>query len=136
MEQLELQFIHREITRGLRDIYAAQRNIASSRIYQEGHDRKVRQGSGRTVRGRSLALMAALTHPSDTVWSGTLSVHALLKYPLYIRFLDMKRHGNFKIYNRQIWGILYKETFQNIRYGFADWLREQLREDLRQCFQQ
>lgn len=136
MENLELQFIHREITKGIRDIYAAQRRIAQSRIYQEGHARSLKQGSGRAVKGRTGALMNALTNPSERVWTGTLSVHALLNYPIYIRFLDMKRHGNFKIYNRQIWGILYKETFQNIRFGYAAWLREQLLADLKQCFQQ
>lgn len=48
----------------------------------------------------------------------------------------MKEHGNFKIYNRQIWGILYGETFQNIRYEFnqevRDWINKNLREIMNQ----
>lgn len=60
MDKLELQFIHQEIKKGLRDIFAAQANIAGRRIYQEGKDRRVRQGTGHTVRGRSGALMDSL----------------------------------------------------------------------------
>lgn len=136
MDKLELQFIHQEIKKGLRDIFAAQANIAGRRIYQEGKDRRVRQGTGHTVRGRSGALMDSLENPRQKIWQGELGNHAQFEYPIYIRFLDMKEHGNFKIYNRQIWGILYGETFRNIRYEFnqevRDWVDKHLREIMNQ----
>lgn len=136
MNKLELQFIHREILKGLRDIFAAQVNVAKRRIYQEGKERRVKQGSGRTVRGRTGVLMDSLENPRQKVWQGELGNHAHFDYPVYIRFLDMKKHGNYKIYNRQIWGILYGETFRNIRYEFnqevRDWVDKNLREIMNQ----
>ena len=39
--------------------------------------------------------------------------------PLYIRFLDMKKHGNYGIYNRQVWGILWNNSLQTIKYGYG-----------------
>ena len=45
--------------------------------------------------------------------------------PLYIRFLDMKRKGNWQIYNRQIWGIMYHDVRSRIRYEFQDFMERQ-----------
>jgi len=136
MDKLELQFVHQEILKGIRDIFSAQRNVAQRRIYQEGKERRVKQGTGKTVRGRSGYLMQSLENPNFKAWKGGLGNHAHLDYPIYIRFLDMKEHGNFKIYNRQIWGILYGETFRNIRYEFnqevRDWVDKHLREIMNQ----
>ncbi len=57
----------------------------------------------------------------DVAGSGS-SLYATIVYPTYIRFLDMKRLGNYRIYNRPIWGILYRQTLRDIRYEFSDWL--------------
>lgn len=136
MDKLELQFVHQEILKGIRDIFSAQRNVAQRRIYQEGKERRTKHGTGNTVRGRSGYLMKSLENPAFNVWKGELGNHAHFDYPIYIRFLDMKKHGNFKIYNRQIWGILYGETFRNIRYEFnqevRDWVDKHLREIMNQ----
>lgn len=127
IDQLQLEFIHRHINEGLKKIYQAQRNIASRRIYQHGRDKRTVQEKGPTVKGRSGALMSSLVHPDKRVWKGELGNHAVFNYPIYIRFLDMKDFGNYKIYNRQIWGILYNDTFNNIRYGFTQEAREYIR---------
>ena len=136
MEKLELEFIHRELMKGIRDIYKAQRNIAQRRIYQVGKERKTVKGTGKTMRSRSGNLMRALENPSFRVWEEGGGNLAHFKYPIYIRFLDMKNHGDFKIYNRQIWGILYGETFRSIRYEFnqevRDWIQNNLREIMNQ----
>lgn len=34
----------------------------------------------------------------------------------------MKKKGNYKIYNRQIWGILYRDTFRKMSYMYREWL--------------
>lgn len=136
MDKLELKFVHQEILKGIRDIFRAQRNVAQRRIYQEGKERRITQGTGKTVRGRSGYLMQSLENPNFKAWKGELGNYAHFDYPIYIRFLDMKEHGNYKIYNRQIWGILYGETFRNIRYEFnqevRDWIDKHLREIMNQ----
>ena len=48
--------------------------------------------------------------------------------PLYTRFLDMKKHGNYQIYNRQIYGILYHDTLGKIKYEYQDYVRERIKE--------
>lgn len=133
MDKLELQFVHQELLKGIRDIFRAQRNVAQNRIYQVGSERRTVRGTGRT--GPSGNLMRALSNPSFKVWKGEQGVHAHIDYPIYIRFLDMKEHGNYKIYNRQIWGILYRETFDNIRYEFRSWLEDFMHTKLSNSYQ-
>lgn len=47
-----------------------------------------------------------------------------------LRFLDMKRPGNLKIYNRPVWGILYSETKAELSYGFSEEVKNTLRRQL------
>lgn len=47
-----------------------------------------------------------------------------------LRFLDMKRLGNMKIYNRPVWGILYGETKARLSYGFSEEVKATLRRQL------
>ena len=47
----------------------------------------------------------------------------------YLRFLDMKAHGNHRIYNRVVYGIL-AETKRRIQYGFTDEVLQSLRQQL------
>ncbi|MCS2886729.1 hypothetical protein NXV14_02860 [Bacteroides fragilis] len=39
------------------------------------------------------------------------------------------------LYNRAIWGVLYHETFPQIRYGFNDEIRNSIRQELEQALQ-
>jgi hypothetical protein len=47
-----------------------------------------------------------------------------------LRFLDMKKLGNMKIYNRLVWGILYGETAKDLMYGFTEEVKTALRRQL------
>ena len=46
------------------------------------------------------------------------------KVPVYIRFLDMKKFGNNRIYNAVVYGIIGSGLFRKIKYGV---LRDQVR---------
>ena len=129
---LQLQYLRQQVEKGIRDIFTAQRMIASKRLYQKGHERTLFQGQGNAVRGRSGALMAALTNPQYRIGNSGGGLEATSTVPLRIRFLDMKKYGNFQIYNRQVWGILYSETLQNIKYGYRDWIRTHFPEMLKE----
>lgn len=58
----------------------------------------------------------------------------------YLRFLDIKYSGrsqmefrrSLSIYNRVIWGVLYNETLQDLRYGFTRQVKQYIREELEQ----
>jgi hypothetical protein len=47
-----------------------------------------------------------------------------------LRFADMKRLGNMKLYNRLVWGILYGDTKAELSYGFSEEVKNALRKQL------
>ncbi len=64
----------------------------------------------------------------------------------YLRYLDISyrkrndrisRHlrRNLALYNRTVWGVLYHETFPELRYGFNDEIRNSIRKELEQALQ-
>ena len=112
------------LEKGFHDIYEAQRLIATERIYQTGHLRTRKKGAGNALHGRSGKLMDSINNPRYLLAGNSYGINGQLNYPIYIRFLDMKRLGNWKIYNRQIWGILYSETFVEMKYHYYAWLRD------------
>ncbi|MDE5785364.1 MAG: hypothetical protein K2H98_02430 [Duncaniella sp.] len=118
------------VRKGFRNIFAEQRAIAARKIYD--HEAITREGYPRS---RSHELERALQSPRFDIRSAGSGITANASYPSYIRFLDMKRLGNYRIYNRPVWGVLYKETFQDIRYEFSDWLRRNFGEEIRKSFQ-
>ena len=123
-ESIRAQYFRQQLEKGIRDIFEAQRLISTERIYQSGHDRIREKRGGSTLQGRSGVLLEALTNPRYGITNDGEGVRTETTLPTYIRFLDMKRHGNYQIYNRQIWGILYKETLINTKYEFRDWLEK------------
>ena len=131
-EDIDRRYFTEQLQKGIRDIFKAQRLIAQKNIYQKGSDRVQSKREGSKLKSRSGALMNALLSPEFSVNPDGQGVHAEMKYPTYIRFLDMKRLGNWKIYNRQIWGILYKDTSVKMRYGFSDWLNNLLYDSVKE----
>lgn len=119
------RYFREHVNQGFSKILNEQRVIAIDKIY--GH--KTYDAKGRK-RSRSGRLKDALESPTMSLSGAGAELRGSIDYPYYIRFLDMKRMGNLKIYNRPIWGILYKETFQDIRYQFASWLRENFKKDI------
>lgn len=126
------RYFREHLEKGIRDILEAQREIAAEGVYRSGSSRQVSGRYGQQVTGRSGALMDALVNPRYRVVPDGSGFRTETTLPTYIRFLDMKKHGNLKIYNRQIWGILYSETLKNIKFEFRDWLRKHFPELLEQ----
>lgn len=46
----------------------------------------------------------------------------------------MKRKGNHRIYNRQLWGMIYRETLPELRYGFTESIRQEIEAQLQGLF--
>ena len=97
-ENFKTDFFTDRIGRGIQDIFQAQLDIATKRIYQKGRERRKVQGTGEIIQGRSGALMAALQNPNYSVIPDGEGVIAHSNLPLYTRFLDMKKHGNCLLY--------------------------------------
>ncbi|WP_305116220.1 hypothetical protein [Duncaniella muris] len=119
------------VNRGFRRIFEEQRRIAAAKIYGKQAYR-----TDGTPRSRSGRLQQALASPTSSITGSGSGISAKAQYPTYLRFLDMKRLGNYRIYNRPVWGILYKETFNDIRFEFSAWLRKNLADSIRESYQQ
>lgn len=111
-EGLKVQYFKQQVDRGIREIFQAQAQVAAARVKHTGHA----QGG---------TLMAALTSPRYSVTQNGGGVEAHASLPVYARFIDMKRKGNYRIYNKQVWGILYRDVRARIRYEFEDFLEQQ-----------
>lgn len=119
------------VNRGFRRIFEEQRRIAAAKIYGKQAYR-----TDGTPRSRSGRLQQALASPTFSITGSGSGISAKAQYPTYLRFLDMKRLGNYRIYNRPVWGILYKETFNDIRFEFSAWLSKNLADSIRESYQQ
>lgn len=116
------EYLIHQLRLGLRKTLAEQERIAQKKIYSKVGNRYARSRSG--------ALLRALQQPSYKLTAGGGGALLRVDYPLYLRFLDMKSMGNYRIYNRPVWGIFYKDTLKNIKYEYRDWLRSTIHAQL------
>lgn len=118
------KFVHDTLKEGILKIYSTQERVVRTNFQR------------RT--GRLMTLLSKHSYDSHLLeHSQTIFVRILP----YLRFLDMQyRHRNDRIskfkrrnlalYNRVIWGVLYHETFPDLRAGFNDEVRREIREQL------
>ena len=118
------KFVHDTLQKGVLKIYSTQENVVRNNFQR------------RT--GRLMTLLSAHSYDSHiSEHSQTLFVRLLP----YLRFLDMQysrrndriskfKRRNLALYNRVVWGVLYHETFPDLRAGFNDEVRREIREQL------
>ena len=124
------KFIADVMSRGINKIYETQENVV--RTY---------------LNTRSGDLVAHLQRrPFTSQNSDNKQVYYMRIFP-YLRFLDINyrcgsdrisRHirSNLALYNRVVWGVLYHETFPEIKYGYTQEIRSSIRQELEQALQQ
>ena len=120
------RFIHDTISKGINQIYTIQENVVQDNL-----------------KTQSRQLKAHLSRrPFSFTESDSREEFFIRIFP-YLRFLDINyRRGsdrisrsNLALYNRAIRGVLYHETFPQIRYGFDDEIRNSIRQELEQALQ-
>lgn len=114
---LKAQYLKQQLTRGVRDVFAEQRSRAIERIYKSPDEEQGR---------RTFHLLRTLTAARFSVSASGSSVSIWADIPLYMRFLDMKRNGNYEIYNRPLYGILYRQTLKDIKYEYYDFVEQHI----------
>jgi len=118
------KFVHDTLQKGVLKIYSTQENVVRNNFQR------------RT--GRLMTLLSA--HSYDSHISGH-SQKLFVRILPYLRFLDMQysrrndrisksKRRNLALYNRVVWGVLYNETFPDLRAGFNDEVRREIREQL------
>lgn len=122
------KFVHDTLHRGISKIYATQESVVRSN-YQ------IRSGR----------LLTSLSkHSSNTSISGE-SLTIFVRILPYLRFLDMAyrlrndriakhKRRNLALYNRVVWGVLYHETFPQLRFCFTDEVRRNIHDQLQRSF--
>ncbi|MFT4072810.1 MAG: hypothetical protein QM654_12915 [Dysgonamonadaceae bacterium] len=114
----QAEFIVAILRRDTENIFRAQSMAVSNRIWLSGKDLKAKQRKN-GIGKRSGRLENTLSSPDFVLRAEGESFKVAANYPLYIRFLDMKSKGNWQIYNRQIWGILYNNSLKEIKYRYG-----------------
>ena len=124
------KFIADVMSQGINKIYETQENVV--RTY---------------LNTRSGDLVAHLQRrPFTSQSTDNNQVYYMRIFP-YLRFLDINyrrgsdrisRHirSNLALYNRVVWGVLYHETFPEIKYGYTQEIRSSIRWELEQALEQ
>lgn len=128
------QFVVEVLNRDITNIYRAQQLIVEKNIRLTGKNLKEKKRSGTKIGTRSGRLLESLQNPQFAIAAGSGKLQAQSYIPLHARFLDMKEKGNWMIYNRQVWGILYGRSIIDVKYGYGEQLRDTLGEALNQAF--
>jgi len=130
----QADFIRTILERDARNIFRAQQLIVSQRIYLAGKDLKAtRRQKG--IRRRTGTLENSLASPDFIIQSQGEKFTMKADYPLYIRFLDMKHIGNWGIYRKPVWGILWNETYTTIRFKYGELISDRIGDALRDAFE-
>jgi hypothetical protein len=128
-ELIKQRFVHDTISQGIHLIYETQEKVV--RTY---------------LNTRSGNLLSNLQkRPFTFQDSGNGKVYYIRIFP-YLRYLDIayrkgndriSRHirSNLALYNRTVWGVLYHETFPELRYGFTKEIQNTIRRELEQALQ-
>lgn len=114
-QDLKMEYFLSQLEKGVREVFARQAQSAQSNIYSSGNDQE---------ESRSGALREALEEAKYAITTVGQGLQLIATLPEYTRFVDMKAHGNREIYNRQLFGTLYRETMQDIKYEFLEWVKK------------
>lgn len=125
-------FITETLKDGLEQIRKAQLDIATSKLYKEGKDKTEYSRLGKGIQSRSGELLNSLRAPDILFYTMGMNFMVQNNILTRLRFLDMKKHGNWRIYNAQIWGIMYGETLPKIKYEFGSYVQSRIDAALRE----
>ncbi len=128
---IKRDYIMNVLDRDIRNIYRAQNLIARRNVYVVGRQLTVEHRKGPLIRRRTGALLRSLENPDYTISGNGALFNVTSNIVQHMRFLDMKKKGNRQIYNRQIWGILWRNALADITshidYACANSLEEALK---------
>lgn len=130
----QAEFIRAVLERDARNISRAQQLIVSERIYLSGKELKATKRK-KGIQRKSGRLEDSVTNPDFIIQSLGEQFNLVVDYPLYIRFLDMKQKGNWRIYNRPIWGILYNNALKDIKFKYGEAIADKVGDALKNAFE-
>lgn len=129
----QADFILQVLERDIRNIYRAQHLIVSQRIWMEGKELKAKKRQTGVNRNTG-NLEESLASPDFYMKAEGETFTVAANYPIYIRFLDMKHIRDMRLYNRQIWGVLYNNALKDIRYKYGEVISDRVGNALKEIF--
>lgn len=127
-EQQVQGFLQTVLDYGLRKIYENQINIATQRSSEKRARAKAySKGAGEYIANTLRQRMSQIQVSGSTA-------EVISQIPLVMRFVDMKNYGNWQIYNKQVWGILYHDVFSDLSQKYRSWIIFQMRMKLGAAF--
>lgn len=127
---IKQRFVHDTISQGINLIYETQENVVRTYLH--------------TQTGQLLSHLQR--RPFSSQQSDSKQEYFIRIFP-YLRYLDIayrkdrsdriSRHirSNLALYNRTVWGVLYHETFPQLRYGFTNEIRNSIWKELTEALQ-
>lgn len=115
---LRKKFVHETITAGINAIYDRQAAAIAQHLHPQ------------TGRLRDYAARRTINrHITDGSYTAEMPI------PLHLRLQDIRLRRKPKrqraaLYNRLAWPIVYRDIIPELRYGFTEEVRQQLREQL------
>ena len=146
MERINYQSLQPTIERGIAEIYQAQRDILENHLYRESVNYFVTRSdgkkyltntivnrirhNGREIHDRTGNLRRALYNPQYAINTTAESLTITNSIPLQLRFFDMKHLGNWRIYNRQVWGIMYGKVLGQVKWQLYEQVQDMIRQQI------
>jgi hypothetical protein len=127
-------FIVKTLRRDMTNIYDTMTLIARQNIYHSGRNLTVTRREGPTIGRRTGSLLDSLESRDFELAFDDDRFLVTARFVKYLRFFDMKHLGNWKIYNRQVWGILYNNAIPDIKYNLGSEVTDAVGDSLRQAF--
>jgi hypothetical protein len=120
------EFIIRVLERDVRNIYKAQLLIATKNVYLDEKTGGTKKRKGALIGRNTGAMINSLENPDYTIQANGGKVLVAAQIRKSMRFFDMKRLGNWQIYNRQVWGILYNNSLNDIRFNYGQQIHDEV----------
>ena len=132
---IKMQFITKVVNEDMIAIRQAQKRIFYENVYAVGKDLVKQTRKGRTLaQGSHADIENYLNSAPASIVSTATGAISLQEMPITLRFLDMKKKGDWRIYNAQLWGILYNNSLRRIRYETGEAISEQTAKLLQDTF--
>lgn len=120
-ELVKKKFIHDVVKKDIRYIYATQNEVIRRNFTNK----------------RALDMARFLKTAPFSMDSEGLRANYYMRIFPYLRFLDIRYsrqmeglRARLALYNRVVWGVLYRDTLPTIRYGLTEDIRRGIREQL------
>ena len=127
------EFIRIILDRDTRNIHHAQSMILASNINIDAKTlsiTKKRKSNNRNY----LNVQRELATPNYAIRSQGSQFLLRASMPVDLRFWDMRRKQDMRIYNRIVWGVLYNNAYPDIRFRYGEEIQDKAGNALRKPF--